>query len=67
MKTVLVIGAERTGVAVTEALLAAGSAVILTDTKDYEALSASENFLEPFEALPKTHLTCLFGLSLIHI
>lgn len=64
MKTVLVIGAERTGVAVTEALLAAGSAVILTDTKDYEALSASENFLEPFEALPKTHLTCLFGRQL---
>jgi UDP-N-acetylmuramoylalanine--D-glutamate ligase len=64
VKTVLVIGAERTGVAVTGALLAAGSAVILTDTKDYETLSASENFLEPFEALPKTHLTCLFGRQL---
>lgn len=61
MDTYLVIGAERSGLAVTGALLAAEKAVVLTDTKDYETIVSNEKTKDAFEALPKTHLTCLFG------
>ncbi len=39
-KTVLIVGAARSGIAAAEFLLARGARVILTDTKDHEALSA---------------------------
>ena len=62
MKTYLVIGAERSGIAVTRALLLNKQSVILTDTKDFNVIAkASPAIAEAFEALPKTHLSCFFG------
>ena len=62
MKTYLVIGAERSGIAVTQALLLNKQSVILTDTKDFNVIAkASPAIAEAFEALPKTHLSCFFG------
>ncbi len=62
MKTYLVIGAERSGIAVTQALLLKKQSVVLTDTKDFNDIAkASPKIAEAFEALPKTHLSCFFG------
>lgn len=62
MKTVLVIGAARSGVAVAKTLLERNEAVILTDNRDMEAIVKEfPQVKDDLKSLPAKHLKTLFG------